>query len=238
VGTYVFHGDRGGVGKSMLATAFGEYLLGKGRQVAVVETDTQNGDVGRYFEGAGAAVHRMNLRTADGWIEFLSYLQREPSEDIIVALPAGIGGVFTANAGKLLSAVADLKRTLAIFWLMNRTADSIALLAPVTASFQKAAGVKIVAVRNLYFGEPGKFDRWNDGKVRKSFLSAGGMEMDFEDLQGKVVDATFAALPPKRFSSNGESGLGYGEMLFLRDWLERTTATFDGLAESVGVGKR
>jgi hypothetical protein len=98
--------------------------------------------------------------------------------------------------------------------------------------------VKIVAVRNLYFGEPGKFDRWNDGKVRKSFLSAGGMEMDFEDLQGKVVDATFAALPPKRFSSNGESGLGYGEMLFLRDWLERTTATFDGLAESVGVGKR
>jgi len=27
------------------------------------------------------------------------------------------------------------------------------------------------------------------------------MEMDFEDLQGKVVDATFAALPPKQFTA-------------------------------------
>ena len=49
---HVFHGDKGGVGKSFAAAAFGEYLLGKGRQITIVESDARNADTGRYFDGA------------------------------------------------------------------------------------------------------------------------------------------------------------------------------------------
>jgi hypothetical protein len=234
---HVFHGDRGGVGKSMLATSFGEYLLGKGRPLAVVETDTRNGDVGRYFDGV-ATVQRIDLRNPDGWIELLSYLEAEVAEDLIVALPAGIGGVFVANADKLLTALTALQRSMTVWWAMNRTPDSVGLLGPVATAFPKDSGVQIVAVRNLYFGEASKFARWNDGKARSKFLAAGGLETDFEALNDRVVDATFGALPAKRFSANGESGLKLGERIELGLWLERTTAHFEAIAARVGVGKR
>jgi hypothetical protein len=233
----LFHGERGGVGKSMLGAAFGEYLLKKGRAVAIVEADISNGDVGRYFEGA-ASVRKINLRTTDGWIEFLSYLQEEPAEDIIVALPAGMGSAVPAHSGRLLSALSVVNRSLTVWWAMNRTPDSVALLEPVRNAFPKESGVRIVAVRNLYFGEAALFARWNEGKVRSRFLASGGLEMDFEALNDRVVDVTFGALPTKRFSANGESGLPLGPLIELSEWLKRTSAAFEAIEEKVGAGKR
>jgi hypothetical protein len=155
-----------------------------------------------------------------------------------VSLPSGIGGIVTANAPRLLAAVADLKRSLTVWWLLSRTVDSVVLLAPVTAALGSAPGVKIVALRNLHFGESGKFRRWNDGKVRDKFLKAGGIEADLPELHELAVDATFGAMPARRFSVNGESGLEYGPKVFLTEWLTDVTGTFDKLADDVGVGKR
>ncbi len=140
---HVFHGDKGGVGKSFAAAAFGEYLLGKGRQITIVESDARNADAGRYFDGA-AVVKKIDLRQTDGWVEFLTLLHSDTSDDIIVSLPSGIGGVFTANAPRLLAAAGDLKRNITVWWLLSRTVDSVVLLAPVTAAFGTAPGVKIV----------------------------------------------------------------------------------------------
>ncbi len=53
-----------------------------------------------------------------------------------------------------------------------------------------------------------------------------------------AVDATFGAMPAKRFSVNGESGLEYGPKVFLQEWLAEVTGTFDRLSDDVGVGKR
>ena len=234
---HLFHGDKGGVGKSFAAAAFGEYLIGKGRQVTVVESDARNADAGRYFDGA-AVVKKIDLRQTDGWVEFLTLLHNDQSDDMIVSLPSGIGGIVTANAPRLLAAVSDLKRSLTVWWLLSRTVDSVFLLAPVTAALGSAPGVKIVALRNLHFGESGKFRRWNDGKVRDKFLKAGGIEADLPELHELAVDATFGAMPARRFSVNGESGLEYGPKVFLTEWLADVTGTFDKLADDVGVGKR
>jgi hypothetical protein len=235
--TYVFHGDRGGVGKSLLACSFGEYLLSKGRSPIVVETDTQNGDVGRYFTDV-VPVRYMDLRVSDGWIELLSVLQEEKAEDLIVALPAGIGAALKEHSGDLLAAVADLKRSLTVWWAMNRTPDSVALLQPVAEAFGGKPNVKIVAVRNLFFGSAEKFARWNTSKIRKSFLSAGGLELDFPELHERLIDVTFGGLPARRFSANGETGLRYGETLVLKRWVEHTQSAFEAISEQVGVGKR
>lgn len=234
---HIFHGDRGGVGKSMLAAAFGEYLLQKGSELAIIEADTQNGDVGRYFTDV-AKIRNINLRSADGWIELLSYLEEEEADDIIVALPAGVGGVVAAHADRLLAAAPELKRSLVVWWVMNRTPDSVGLLAPVMTAFPQNCGVQLVAVRNLYFGDSSRFLRWNEGNVRPKFLAAGGIETDFEALNDRVVDATFGALPAQRFSSNGKSSFKMGERIELKIWLERTTATFDSFADRAKVGKR
>src|ERR1035441_8628263 len=132
-GNYVFHGDKGGVGKSFAAAAFGEYLLGKGRQITIVESDARNADAGRYFDGA-AVVKKIDLRQTDGWVEFLTLLHSDTSDDIIVSLPSGIGGIVTANAPRLLAAVSDLKRSLTVWWSPSRTVDSGGVVAPATGA--------------------------------------------------------------------------------------------------------
>ncbi len=80
--------------------------------------------------------------------------------------------------------------------------------------------------------------RWKDSKLRQKFLGAGGLEADFPELHERIVDATFASLPPRRFSSNGESGLRHGERFVLKRRMNRHRPEFDELADRVGVGKR
>jgi hypothetical protein len=237
VAIHLFHGDKGGVGKSFAAAAFGEYLLGRGRSITVIESDTRNADAARYFDGA-ASLERIDLRGTDGWVEFLTLLDREPNDDILVSLPSGIGGILIDNAPRLLTAITELQRSLTVWWVLSRTPDSVHLLAPVTSAFGSMAGVKIVTLRNLHYGEPGKFRRWNDGKQREKFVKSGGVEADLPDLHELAVDATFGALPAKRFSISGESNLDYGPKVFLQQWLADVAITFDNLATDVGVGKR
>ena len=233
----VFHGDKGGVGKSFSACAFGECLLGKGGPLTVIETDTRNADVGRYFDQV-ATVIRMDLRTEDGWSDLFAFLEDGEAKDVVVSLPAGIGGLFEENASALIEVVREAKRTLAVWWVMSTDVDSVTLLKPVIEAFKGAPGTQIVAVRNLKFGDPEKFSSWNDGNTRKSLLAAGGLEMDLERLRTSAAKATFGNLPPRRFSANGESGLRIGERHFLKRWMDQTQATFDSLADRVGVGKR
>jgi hypothetical protein len=233
----VFHGDKGGVGKSFSACSHGEYLLGKGLPLVVVETDTRNADVGRYFKDA-ATVKKMGLRTEDGWSDLFEYVETAETSDIILSLPGNIGGLFEENSGALIEVAREAKRTLVVWWVMSTDVDSVTLLKPVIAAFKETPGTQLVAVRNLHFGEGERFKEWNEGKTRKEFLAAGGLEIDLERLRTAAAKATFGNLPSRRFSANGESGLRVGDRYFLREWVERTRVTFDSIADRVGVGKR
>lgn len=232
----ISHGDRGGCGKSTLTATLGECILHKGLPLIVVDSDTQNPDASRYFNGSGATIHKIDLRVPQGWREVLSLLEGEKTADVLVNLPAGIGSVFDARLADLINVSIELKRSLAVFWVMNRTPDSISLLAPVLTGCANSP-VQIVAVRNLYFGDTAKFTRWNESKTREKLISGGGLEIDLEELDAPLVDATFGSLPPRRFSSNGETGLTYGERYDLGKWMQKMTVTIDGISERVGIGR-
>ena len=47
---------------------------------------------------------------------------------------------------------------------------------------------RIKVVRNLYFGEPEKFQLYNDSDSRKRVEAAGGKTIDFPDLADRVAD--------------------------------------------------
>ena len=230
---YLFHGDKGGVGKSLLAATFIEYLLARYQPVTIVDTDWRNGDVARVFQESAIPTIAANLRQRDGWIELANTLDTTAAHDIIVSLPANIGAELTDQAAFLRDAISGLHRSLTIFWVMNRSADSVALLRPVLEAF--AASTALVAVKNLYFGDPDRFARWAQSKTRHAFLNAGGKEMDFEELLDSVVDETFLAHPPKRLT---DASLSYGRRLTLRRWLDRNFASFDALSDFIGIGRR
>jgi len=229
---YLFHGDKGGVGKSMFAATFMEYLLSRDLSVALVAGDQRNGDVARLYKDTVATIIP-NLRERSGWLEVADLLNDKPSNDVMIVLPGNIGGEFTTEGEFLRDVLNDLKRSLVTFFVMNRSADSVNLLRVFAEKFSDLG--KIVAVRNLFFGESDRFTRWNDSKTRAALLKSGTKELDFEELLDSVVDDSFSAHPPRRFT---DTELTYAKKLTLRRWLDRNFATFDTLSDYLGVGQR
>lgn len=232
---HVFHGDKGGVGKSFASFAFGDWLIAdRGTVPLIVDADMRNPDVSRLFAGI-APTREVDLRTHDGWIELASLLHEAGEDEVLVSLPAGIGDVLEREAVDWLESMRELRREIVLYWVINRTADSINLLRSALQTFEGNARA-MVLVKNLFFGEPDRFRRWNDSKTRQAFLTAGGLEIELPDLHERVADLTAMALPPVPFSR--ADALRFGDQAELRRWRQRTAAGFDGIAERIGLAKR
>ena len=110
----ISHGDKGGVGKSIVATAIVEALVAGGHPVALIEGDASQPDVGmRYIghEDRGISLGALPLSragAADAAVADLSYyLEKSATDrDVIINLPAGAGETLDSFAGSL-AAVAD-----------------------------------------------------------------------------------------------------------------------------------
>ena len=232
---HVFHGDKGGVGKSFASFAFGDWLITDRETVPlIVDADMRNPDVSRLFAGI-APTREVDLRTHDGWIELASLLHEAAETEIVVSLPAGIGDALEREGVDWLESMRELRREVVLYWVINRTADSINLLRSALQTFEGGASAMVV-VKNLFFGEPDRFRRWNDSKTRQAFLTAGGLEIELPDLHERIADLTAMALPPVPFSR--ADALRFGDQAELRRWRQRTAADFDGIAERIGLSKR
>jgi len=232
---FLVHGDKGGVGKSFLAAVLVEYLVQRTGDAAVVDADARNADLHAVFSEVDMPTLHADLRGEDGWIEFASFLERIPHTNVVVSLPAGVGDEVTQNRDFFGEALQDLRRSLVAFWVLNRTPHSVALLRPFMDHYADTARA-MVAVRNLFFGAPDRFARWNASKTREAFLAVGGLEMNLDDLNDGIADATFLHLPPRRFSD--DAALNYGERMALHRWLRRSYAGLDALGDRLGAGVR
>jgi hypothetical protein len=222
-----FDGKIGGVGKSIAAAAYGESLAARGIPFTVIEADV-NGNVSKYFTGVAESIIKIDMLNPSGWLDLTSAIAGKKAGEVLVSLPAGARTA--EHADMLAGAVAESTQTMALFWLMNRTPESVRLFDLLRLAL-KDTPVKLVAVRNLFFGEESRFGLWNDSTARKAFTKAHGVEVNFPELNDKAVDRTFAAHPVIRLSATGEaSGLDYGYRFALARWLEVTAKLFDEVA--------
>jgi len=230
VSVHFFHGDKGGVGKSLVAQSFVDWLLTRNITPLVVDSDMRNPDLSRMFPDVAVTV---DLRQHVGWIDLLSQLHENKGKQIVVSLPAGIGAEVTAELPFFFTNLYKLKRQATLLWILARTPDSINLLRPATAAFDGHARAK-VALKNLFFGDPDKFGRWNESKTRTAFEDAGGIVVEFPELLDRLVDQTSTANPPVPFSAKLD-GLRFGDRAELRHWLDKVATLWNGLAEKLGV---
>jgi len=232
---HVFHGDKGGVGKSFASFAFGDWLIAdRGTVPLVVDADMRNADVARLFAGV-APTRQVDLRDHDGWIELASLLHEASETEILISLPAGIGDILDREAADWLDSMRELDRDVVLYWVINRTADSVNLLRSALQTFQGRARAMVV-IKNLFFGDADRFRRWNDSKTRQAFCDAGGVEIELPDLHERIADLTAMALPPVPFSRADE--LRFGDQAELRRWRQRTATAFESVAVAVGIGDR
>jgi len=188
---YFVGGDKGGVGKSLVAMALIDYLAGKGQPLVLVETDTSNPDVYRSYESeAGVLAESIDLDRADGWITAVNLFDRHPDRAVVINTAARNHVGLTAYGATLHDALPDLRRPLICLWVINRQRDSLNLLKTFADTMPDAT---IHVARNLYWGTPEKFELYNGSNLRDELETRGGQTLDFPDLADRVADDLFSS---------------------------------------------
>lgn len=182
---YFSSGDKGGVGKSLLANALINYSYIKNeKKVVIIDSDTRNSDVFRlhnnYFPDK-KYIHRIELSSKDGWLDLedsieIIYLENPKIDiDFVISLPAGIGKTFISELEMFHKAISKYNQKIVLFWSMDTGIDSINLL---KLTFLECHDFidHIVIVKNLYYGTDEHFYLWNDSSLRILLLGLGATE--------------------------------------------------------------
>lgn len=188
------HGDKGGVGKSLLTCAYVDYRMNQAgfdaSKFVVLDSDPRNADVFRMYNGFLPNVERISLASKEDWMKFVDRIQDEQGKgyDYVVSLPAGIGAILSKEGAKFGDYVEALGHEITMFWSIDRMPDSINLLK--RAMFDIGDKVKqMILVKNLFFGAADGFTRWDNSYLRKLFLLSGGIEAGLPELHEWVIDA-------------------------------------------------
>lgn len=191
----ISHGDKGGVGKSLLTCALVDHKANqKGfdpKKLIILDADPRNADVFRMFDGFNDYGHaeRISLASKEDWMKFIDRIQDEQDKgyDYILSLPAGIGSILSKEGAKFGDLVGQLGHEITMFWTIDRMPDSINLLK--RAMFDLGTKVKqTIVVKNQFFGDSESFTRWDNSYLRKLFLLNGGIEAELPALHEWVID--------------------------------------------------
>lgn len=228
--TILVDGDKGGVGKSLATRALVQFYLeqpaDRRPRLIVFDADHSNPDVcGRDGLKAGDGILStglIDLATEAGWIDFAGRLEKIRDLDcrVVVNMPAQIGSAFDGH----IALVADVLReahTVPV-WVLSRTRESIAALEHRLHHLPSQYSTGL-AVRNLFFGEAGKFALWDASPVRKRLIEAGGwIETDLPEINDQLL----VMMGRRPFHEVARSGidnqpLPLGYRLALNTWLRR-----------------
>ena len=164
---YFIGGSKGGVGKSILSMILADFLTQcRHRKIILVESDTSNPDVGKTFtHNDDVEVISLSLDNADGWIELVNYSEAS-DKDIVINSAARSGEAVEKFGGTLIGSLEELHRQLVSFWVINRQRDSIELL----KKYMDVVPGELHVVRNTFYGEPQKFELFNNSKTKVEAL--------------------------------------------------------------------
>lgn len=123
---FISHGDKGGVGKSVLSALLVDHLLLSGRDVGVVEGDLQ-ADIATRFAGL-VDVSAINLNRSgaaeEAVLVFSESLENFAGKDIVVNLPSGAGDTLEEFSEPLVSVAESLGFDTFVFYSLGHQAPA------------------------------------------------------------------------------------------------------------------
>lgn len=222
---YFVGGSKGGVGKSILCMLLADFLTQyRHRKIILVESDTSNPDVGKTFtHNDDVEVISLSLDNADGWIELVNYSEAS-DKDIVINSAARSGEAVEKFGGTLIGSLEELHRELISFWVVNRQRDSIELL----KKYMDVVPGELHVVRNTFYGEPHKFELFNNSKT-KIEAEKRGATIDFPDLADRVTDDLYSKRLPV---AKAAEEMPLGNRAELKRWRSIGWKMFD----DIGIG--
>ena len=212
-------GGKGGVGKSTVVFSVVDFLLTKGEQVVLIESDDSNPDT---YKSLNKLVKSelCNLDTEEGFIKLGGIIEVNNDACIVVNTAARATTSIVKHGGILTDVVSELGRELIMLWPMNRQRDSIELLRLFLDGTSNYSAT--YALLNTYFGSAEKFSRFQASK-QKDRVDGTLIFPELNDLvSDKLIDNRLAL-------SNAESVLSIAERSALRRYREAANSVLEVL---------
>lgn len=154
---YLVAGNKGGVGKSVVAKGLVEWVLEGDSPVMVVDGDKRTPDVAAAFTDR-LPVAEFDLHADSGWPLFTDYLcQTDLQGAVVVNLPDSLND----RAIHFLEPFAKLAKgygyRIQVLFVMNALPDGLHLYARLTSLFEH-----VLPVKNLFFGKPNEFKHFDE----------------------------------------------------------------------------
>ena len=239
----ICHGDKGGVGKSVMCSVICDWLGKSNINFALVDGDTRNPDVARMFKST-APVAELNLRTHDGWMDLTDFMSEHTERVIVISMPAGIGEELSKEGATFVNTIKLLDRPMNLFWIINRLPDSVNLLSEAEKTLGGNLASRFV-VKNLFFGPAEKFTRWDGSSTRTKFEEAGGVTLKLPELHERTVDKLYSdndaimpfssAILPVGQHRDSVHGFTASENMELVHWVNNNHTTMESIRHKLGL---
>jgi hypothetical protein len=221
-------GEKGGVGKSLLARALAQHFIDHGLPFIGFDTDRSHGALLRYYADFAAP---MPLDAHDSLDPVIEAAAEQPQRRVLVDLAAQTQGALTrwlADAG-VAEVAAELGVGLNYWHVMDAGRDSVDLLARWLDG--PGAGLPLVIVLNEVRGEG--FELLGASGLLERAQAAGARSLRLRKLPDAALQKVDAA--GSSFWAAVHAGVGGGLGLLdrqrLKLWLQRTDADL----QAVGV---
>jgi hypothetical protein len=215
-------GEKGGVGKSVLARLLAQYHIDRQIPFSAFDTDRSHGALLRFYADFSQPVVLDEFESADRLME----AALESDQDILVDLAAQTSlPLHRWIEQNDLLGLADEERVPIVFWhVLDDGADGIALLAALCDRYGRNANY--VAVKN--HGRGKDFSAFDASPVRERALGLGASVMDLPDLHAatmRKIDHQGTSLWAA--AHNRDSGLGLMDRQRVKVWIRRVYQQLD-----------
>ena len=218
-------GEKGGVGKSVLARLLAQYHIDRELPFTAFDTDRSHGALLRFYGGYSRPIMLDEFESADQLME----AALETDQDVLVDLAAQTSLPLHRwiDQNDLL-ALADEEQVPVVFWhVLDDGADGIALLGNLLDRYNSAASY--VVVRN--YGRGKDFSAFDASAARAGADTLGAVVIDLPDLHAatmRKIDHGNASLWAAAHTK--DVGLGLMDRQRVKVWTNRVYRQLDEAA--------
>ena len=216
-------GEKGGVGKSVVARLLTQFCLDRSMPFSAIDADRSHGALMRFYNDFSRSGDLDNFETTD----HIMQLALESDRRVIVDLPAQSDRLLTKWIEK--NGILELGTEYSIpivFWhVMDDGKDSIELLQSLLSKYDNM--VRYVIVKNM--GRGGDFTAFENSKARKLIDEVGAKIMTLDELHKPTmlkIDAQNKSFW-QAINNTGGDDFGIIERHRIKVWLRSVYKEFD-----------
>jgi hypothetical protein len=214
---HLIGGEKGGVGKSLMARVLAQYMIDRGIPFTGFDTDRSHGALLRFYSGYAAPLHVDKFEALDSIIESAV---DHPERRVLVDLAAQTHEplVKWMDESGVLNLAAEMDLGIHYWHVMDSGKDSVDLLSKLLDRF--STGVHYVLVRNQIRGND--FSVLEQSGEQARAMGLGAHVVSVKRLHEGVVnaiDATSSSFWNAKNVADGSAGLGLMDRQRVKMWL-------------------